>query len=56
MKAKYDVTAWYMGSDYRGVFRAFSDSHRKMTEGGVCNIAGLIQTSENACFPDVSAN
>ena len=39
-----------------GVFRAFSDLHPKLSDSFVCNIAGLIQTSETVCVPDVSAN
>ena len=39
-----------------GVFRAFSDIHRKMSDRYVCTIAGLILTSEIVCNPDVSAN
>ena len=46
-----------MGSDTLwGVFRAFSDLHKQISHPSVCNIAGLIQTSENVCIPDVSAN
>ena len=44
-----------MGSDVLpGVFRAFSNLHRKMSDCSICNIAGLIQTSENVCLPDKS--
>ena len=39
-----------------GVFKAFSDLHRKMSDRSVCNVAGLIQTSENVCVTDVSAH
>ena len=46
-----------MGSETLwGLFRAFSSLHRKISGRSVCNIAGLIQTSENVCIPDVSAN
>ena len=46
-----------MGSDTLwGVFRAFSDLHRKMSDRRVCNSAGLIHTSENVCIRDASAN
>ena len=37
-----------------GVFRASSDSHRKISDHSVCNIAGLTQTSENVGILDVS--
>ena len=39
-----------------GPFRAFSALHLKKSDRSVFNIAGLIQTSENVCIPDVSAN
>ena len=39
-----------------GVFKAFSDLHLKMSDRSVCNVAGLIQTSENGCIPVLSAN
>ena len=46
-----------MGSDTLwAVFRAFCDLHGKMLDRSVCNIAGLIQTSENVYNPDVSTN
>ena len=38
------------------VFMAFSDLRRKMSDRSVCKTGGLIQTSENVCIPDVSAN
>ena len=45
-----------MGSDILwGVFRAFSDLHRKMSDRSICNIDRLIQTSENVYLPYVSA-
>ena len=39
-----------------GVFRAFYDLHRKMTNRSVCITAGSIQTSETVCIHDVSTN
>ena len=46
-----------MGSgDLKGVFRAFSGLHRKMSYRSICKIAGVFQTSENVCILDVSAN
>ena len=46
-----------LGSRYSlGVFKAFSDLHRKTSDRSVCNTAGLIQTSENVCIPDVSVH
>ena len=55
--AKYDVNAEYMGSNTsQWLFRAFSDLHGKISDRSVCNNAGFIQTSENVCIPDVSAN
>ena len=46
-----------MGLDtFWGVCREFSDLHRKISGRSVCDIASLIQTSENVCIPDVSTN
>ena len=39
-----------------GGVSVISDLHQKMSDCIVCNIVGLIQTSENVCIPDVSAN
>ena len=39
-----------------GVFRTFSDLHRKMCDRRLCNVAGLNQISENVYFPDVLAS
>ena len=39
-----------------GCSGAFSDLHGKTSERCVCNFAGLTQTSEIVCSPDVSAN
>ena len=40
---------------FAGSLGFFSDLHRKMSNRCVCNTAGLIQTSENNCIPDVPA-